>query len=103
MEYHELEKIKVTLLREMAHEQGIADATGRSKEVLVDLLAEKLGIEKPHLVIEGLDKKKVKRKISALKKERDEAIASKDHGRLKAVRRKAHHLRHQLRKAAHVK
>jgi len=102
MEYHELEKTKVTELREMAHAQGISDATGKSKEELVDLLAEKLGIAKPHLVIEGLDKKKVKKRIRAMKKERDAALAEKDHGRLKKVRRKIHHLRHRLRKAAHV-
>lgn len=103
MEYHELEKTKVTELREMAHAQGISDATGRSKEELVDLLATKLGIEKPHVVIVGLDKSKVKQRIRALKKERDEALANKDHERLHALRRKIHGLRHRLRKSATVR
>ena len=103
MEYHELEKTKVTELREMAHAQGISDATGRTKEELVDLLAEKLGIEKPHVVIVGVDKAKVKKRLRTLKKERDEALAKKDAARLAKVRRQMHALRHRLRKAALIR
>ncbi|MBP7669310.1 MAG: Rho termination factor N-terminal domain-containing protein [Candidatus Eisenbacteria bacterium] len=103
MEYHELEKTKVTELREMAHAQGITDAGKYSKEDLVDLLADKLGIEKPHLVIQGIDKRKVKKRLRALKKDRDAALAAKDRGGLKAVRRKMHRLRHKMRKAALVR
>ena len=103
MEYHELEKTKVTELREMAHAQGISDATGRTKEELVDLLAEKLGIEKPHAVIVGVDKAKVKKRLRTLKKERDEALAKKDAARLAKVRRRMHALRHRLRKAALIR
>jgi len=101
MEYHELEKTKVTQLREMAAEYpDITGVTGRSKEELVDLLAEKLGIEKPHLVASGINKQAVKAKLRGLKTERDQALEAKDALQLKRVRRKMHRLRHQLRTAA---
>ncbi len=103
MDYQELEKTKVTELREMAHGQGVADAGKYSKEDLVDLLADKLGIEKPHLVIQGIDRRKVKKRLRALAKVRDTALAGKDRAGLKAVRRRMHRLRHKMRKAALVR
>jgi hypothetical protein len=101
MDYHELEKTKVTKLREMAEEHlEIEGISGKTKEELVDLLADKLGIEKPHLVASGIGKRNVKAKIRELKVERDKALAAKDSVQLKRVRRRMHRLRHKLRKAA---
>ena len=103
MDYHELQKTTVDKLREMAHEMEVKDALGYSKEDLVDLIAEKKGIEKPHKVVVGIDKPKVKKEIRELKKERLVALENKDKAALHDVRRKLHKLRHQLRKATKVK
>jgi len=101
MDYHELEQTKVTELREMAEKYpDISGVAGKGKEELVDLLAEKLGIEKPHLVAGGIDKRAIKTKIRELKAERDRVLEAKDAPQLKRVRRKLHRLRHQLRTAA---
>ncbi len=103
MDYHELQKSTVVKLREMAQEyEDITGAVGKTKEELVDILADKLGIEKPHLEIVGINKAKVKSQIKALKVERDKALEAKDQAELKRVRRKIHKLRHKLRSSAHL-
>ncbi len=103
MDYHELQKQTVVKLREMAQEyEDITGAVGKTKEELVDILADKLGIEKPHLEIVGIDKAKIKARIKALKVERDKALEAKDRAELKGVRRKIHKLRHTLRKSAQL-
>jgi Rho termination factor, N-terminal domain len=103
MEYHDLQKTTVVKLREMAHEFGVTDASGRTKEDLVDLIAEKKGIEKPHKVVAGIDKSVIKKEIRALKKVRLEAIANKDRDALHDTQHKLHKLRHKLRKATKIK
>lgn len=100
MDYHELEKTTAGKLREMATEQtDLKGVTGMSKERLVDALADKLGIEKPHKVVVGIDKTSIKAKIRELKKQRAEALVSKDREKLHATRRELHKLRHKLHKA----
>ena len=104
MDYHELEKTTAAKLREMAQEyEDVVGASGMPKEQLVDLLADKLGIEKPHKVVVGIDKAKIKAEIRRLKKLRDKAIADKDRMELKSVRRMLHRQRHKLHKAIAVK
>ncbi|MCK4304241.1 MAG: hypothetical protein KAY24_08370 [Candidatus Eisenbacteria sp.] len=104
MHYHELEKTTAAKLREMAQEyEDIVGAAGMNKEQLVDLLADKLGIEKPHKVVVGIDKVKIKAEIRELKKLRDKAIEGKDRMEFKKVRRMLHHQRHKLHKAIKVK
>ncbi len=101
--YHDLEKLTVGKLREMAKEYD--DLTGviaMSKEQLVDELARRKGIEIPHKVVVGMDKAAVKARIKELKGVRDEAIAAKDYERLRRVRRKIHRLRHQLRRSIKI-
>ena len=103
MEYHELAKLTVAKLREMAQEYpDVKGVTGLRKEQLVDLLADKMGIEKPHKVVVGIDKKTIKAGIRALKKERDKALEAKDHAELKKVRRKLSRLRRKLHRAMKV-
>jgi len=101
MEYHELQKMTVAKLREKVHEfPEVTGASGMHKDQLIDLLCEKLGIQKPHKVALGTDKSAIKAQIHALKKERDAAIAAKDAKKLHDARRKLHHLRRALHKAA---
>jgi hypothetical protein len=103
MDYHELQKTTVSKLREMAKQyEDLEGVTGISKERLVDMLAGKMGIERPHKVVIGIDKGAIKAKIRALKKERDAALVAKDRVKLHAKRHELHKLRHQLRKATRV-
>ncbi len=103
MNYHELEKTTVDKLREMAKEYpDVEGAIGMSKEQLIDLLADKLGIEKPHKAVVGIDKATIKTGMKELKKVRDSALAEKDRAKLKTTRREMHRLRRQLRKAMKI-
>ncbi|MBD3235980.1 MAG: hypothetical protein GF330_04705 [Candidatus Eisenbacteria bacterium] len=103
MDYQELQKQTVVKLREMAKEYpDVEGASGMKKEQLVDMLCDKMGIEKPHAVAVGVDKAEIKKKIAELKKVRDEALQKKDRQTLIATRRKLHQLRRKLRKAVKV-
>lgn len=103
MNYHELHKTTVARLREMAKAYPDVEGTsGMHKEALIDLLCQRMGIEKPHKVAVGIDKTSIKQEIRVLKKKRDEAIAAHDRDALHEVRRKMHRLRHELHHATHI-
>jgi len=98
MEYRELSKLTVVKLRELAHQyEDIKGAIGMHKEDLIDILCEKMSIDKPrHVVKKGVGRRKVKAEIRQLKKARDEAIANKDRKALQRVRRKLHGKKRRL-------
>lgn len=103
MDWHELEKMKVTDLREMAKEK--LEATGTSamhKAELVEALAKAMGIDKPHKVAQGKGKTEIKQRIRALKQERSEALLAHDHDALHATRHEIQKLKRKLRKMARV-
>jgi hypothetical protein len=103
MDWHELHKKKVTQLRGMAQEQGVTGTSGMNKDALVELLAEKLGIERPHLVVtDASAKKEAKARIKALKVERQAALEAGDHTELKRLRRTIHRQKRSLRKMAEL-
>lgn len=103
MDWHELEKKKVDELRELAKSQaGIEGTTGLHKDQLVEIVAKAMGIEKPHLVAEGVDKKTVKRKIRSLKAEVVAALEAKDRAAAKRRRKQIHRLKRRIRRAAHL-
>ncbi len=104
MDWHELQKHKVDELRAMMKEHlpEVTGVTAMKKEQLIELLAEKLGIERPHKVVTGIDKSAVKARIRELKKLREEALAAGDRESLVRHRRAIHHLKRQLRKAARL-
>jgi Rho termination factor, N-terminal domain len=102
MDWHELMKKKVTELRDMGKEHGIEGTIGLTKDKLVEALATKLGIEKPHLVVAGAAKSVIKQKIHALRLEVDQAVAAKDHKLVHEKRRRIHHLKRQIRRGAHL-
>jgi len=102
--YEELKKKKVSELREIAagieHEE-LKGYTQLNKDHLLKALCKALGIDMfEHHIAKGSEKAKIKSKIKALKTKRDEAIAARNRGELKLVRRKIHHLRRSLRKTA---
>jgi hypothetical protein len=102
MDWHELAKKKVTELRELGHEKGMQGTSAMTKDVLVEKLAELLGIDKPHLVADGEEKAKIKAKIRELKVKRQEALEAGDRVQLKRARRKINRLKRRIRRNAHL-
>ena len=101
MDYHDLQKTRVVDLREMMKEHlpDEKGTTGLKKEQLVDLLAAKLGIEKPHKhVAAGLGKRAIKAEIRELKVKRQAALEAKETGDLKKYRRQIHRRKRRLRR-----
>ena len=102
MDWHELSKKKVTDLREIAKEKGMVGATGYQKDELVSILAEHLGITRPHKVVDAADKAEIKAKIRELKVERAAALEAGDKEKLHQTRRQIHRLKRKVRKMAHL-
>jgi len=103
MDWHELNKTRVKDLREMMgeHLPEVTGITAMKKDQLVELLAEKLDIEKPHkTVATGLGKGALKAQIRDLKELRQQALEAKDHAELKKHRRAIHRLKRRLRRMA---
>ena len=74
--------------------QGQGHAT-----VFPQIMADKLGIEKPHkIVAAGLGKRAIKAEIRELKLKRQAALEAKDHAELKKYRRKIHRRKRRLRR-----
>lgn len=102
--WEELHKTPVKKLREIA--EGLGDHeelhgySTMHKEDLVPALCHVLGIEDhAHHEVVGINKAAIKKRIRALKKERDEALAAGDSVELKRVRRKIHRLKRKIHKA----
>jgi hypothetical protein len=101
VDWHELNKHRVADLRDMMKEHlpEVTGITQMKKEQLVELLADKLEIERPHKVVAGIDKAEIKAQIRALKLKRDTALEAHDHAELKKQRRAIHNLKRKLRRA----
>jgi hypothetical protein len=103
MDWHELEKMKVTDLRELAKEKTqIEGLSGLHKDELVEAIAHALGIERPHKVVHSAQKTKIKQAIRAAKVKRDEAEAAKNRTAFLAARVELRKLRRRLRRMAQV-
>ena len=102
--YEELSKMTVAELREIAKDldhEAVQGSTQMNKEHLLPALCTALGIEThAHHVVVGIDKPRIKSKIRQLKSQRDEAVKSGDHDRLRRVRRRVHRLKRRIRRAA---
>lgn len=101
--FEELKKKTVADLRKIAAEiehEAVQGYTQLNKDHLLDALCTALGIDKhAHHEVVGVDKTKIKKKIRALKKKRDQALEAKDHAALKEVRKAIKHQKKILRKA----
>jgi hypothetical protein len=103
MDWHELEKMKVTDLREMAKEKlQMEGVSAKHKDELVEALANAMGIERPHKVAMGGAKTKIKQEIRALKAKRAEALEQHDHEALHKTRHDIHKLKRKLRRMARL-
>lgn len=101
MEYHDLQKTRVTDLREMMKEHlpEVVGVVGMKKEELIERLADKLGIERPHKhVAAGLGKRTIKAEIRELKARRQAALEARDSAELKKFRRLIHRRKRRLRR-----
>jgi hypothetical protein len=101
MDYQEIKKMTAVKLREeiasrFPEEKGVS---GMKKEQLVDLLADRLGIEKHAHGDVAIDKTAIKQKIRTLKKERDAALQAKDGAKLHEIQHAIHKQKHILRRA----
>lgn len=101
MEWHDLEKMKVNELRDLAKEKTtIEGLTGLSKEKLVEAVAHAMGMHKPHKVVMGQEKADTRHRLKELRVQIAAALEKHDHELLKALRHNAHGLRHKLRRQA---
>jgi protein-arginine kinase activator protein McsA len=101
--YDQLKAMKVTELRTIAQgveNESLAGYTVMHKEQLLPVLCKVLGVEAPHHVAHGPAKFKIKQTIRALKKQRGEAVAAKDGGKLADIRHRIHSMKRQLRRMA---
>ena len=101
MDFHELKGMTVAQLREVAKELG--GITGSSQMRKGDLLKDickhlKLDVHEHHEVV-GVDKASIKRRIQALKEQRDVALNAHNHQELKNVRRQIHKLKRRIHRA----
>ncbi|MGB6031817.1 MAG: hypothetical protein WBH55_03200 [Bacteroidota bacterium] len=101
--YEELKAMKVAQLREIAdgiQHEAVGGHSTMHKDKLLPALCVALGIEAhEHHEVVGIDKKKVKIEIRALKKKRDEALAGKDRKAFKETLHEIHQLKNKLRRA----
>ena len=98
MELSDLEKKTVSELREMAGQyDDLVGVTGMKKDHLIDVLCQKMGIEKKHALPKGTGRRDLKDRIAVLKKRRDEALASHDRMALKRARVLIRRTKHRLR------
>jgi len=101
--YHDLHAMTVAQLREIAanvDHVAVHGYTTMHKDPLVLALCEAFGIEaREHHEVVGVDKARIKKKIRALRAERDVAQAAGDRETTKRIRRDIHRLKHRLRRA----
>lgn len=101
--YEELKGKTVAELREIAagiQHEAVQGYTQLNKDQLLPAICKALGLEMhAHHHVVGIDKTAIKTKIHALKKKRDEILASKDRAELKGVLRQIHDLKRQIRRA----
>ncbi len=102
--FEELKKKTVAELRDIAAEmeqEAVQGYTQMNKDHLLKALCNALGIDMyEHHVASDAHKTEIKAQIKELKKKRDEALTSHKKDGLRDIRRKIHHLKRVLRKAA---
>ncbi len=87
MDLQELEHKTVNDLREMAKAyEDIKGTSGMKKEELLQVLCEKLGIDRHEHVPEGIGRRKLRQEIKALRVKRDAALEAGDAAALASVR-----------------
>ena len=104
--YEDLKHKTIADLREIARgldHEAVKGFSQLNKEHLLPGLCAALGIDahEHHHVIGGFDKRAAKKKLRALRTEKQSALKTGDRARVKALRRRIHRINHQIR--AHVR
>jgi hypothetical protein len=101
--FEELKGKTVAEMREIAkgiEHEAVKGATQMNKDHLLKALCTALGIEMhAHHQVVGIDKSAIKLKIRALRKKRDEILASDDRAELGVVLRQIHAFKRTIRRA----
>ena len=101
--FEELKGKTVAEMREIAKDiehEAVKGATQMNKDHLLKALCTALGIEMhAHHQVVGIDKSAIKLKIRALRKKRDEILASDDRAELGVVLRQIHAFKRTIRRA----
>jgi len=100
--YHELKEMNIGQLREIAKDlkhEAVQGYTQLNKEHLLVALCAALNVPlHEHHDAAGIDKAAIKARMRALKKDREAALESGDHDKLREVRRNIHDLNRQIKK-----
>ena len=103
MEFKELEKLTVVKLREEASKfEDLKGVSGMNKPQLIDVLCQKLGIERPHADVEGIDKPTIKGRLKELQAKRKQALADRNHETLVDLRMRIKRYKRMLKKHTHA-
>lgn len=98
--FEELKHSSVAHLREIAEgieNEAVQGYTQMNKDHLLQAICTALGIEMhAHHEVVGIDKATVKRRIKALREQRDAALEAHDAVLLKRARRRLHRLKRRL-------
>ncbi|MFC1568763.1 Rho termination factor N-terminal domain-containing protein [bacterium] len=101
--FKELKHMKVAELREIAagmDSEEVEGYTQLNKDHLLEAICKALHIEMhEHHEVVGVDKASIKAKIRTLKKDRDQALETKDKEKLLKVRKDIKILKNELRRA----
>ncbi|MCP4214111.1 MAG: hypothetical protein GY765_05615 [bacterium] len=101
--YAELKKKTVNELRKIAsgiEHDAVQGYTQLNKEHLLVSLCNALGLDTfEHHKAVGINKTKIKKQIKALKKKRDDLLATKDRKELKGILDRIHSFKRKLHKA----
>ncbi len=103
MEFKELEKLTVVKLREEASKfEDLKGVSGMKKPQLIDALCQKLGIERPHAKVDGIDKPTLKGRLKELQAKRKQALADRNHETLVDLRMRIKRYKRMLKKHTHA-
>lgn len=101
--YEDIKGMTVAQLREVAadiDDEAVRGYTQLHKDELIHAICTALNLQEVvHHEVVGVDKASIKRRIRALKKERDAALQAHDSTELKKVRRQIHRLKRRIHKA----
>jgi hypothetical protein len=102
--YEDLKKRTIAELRELAgtlQHDAVQGYTQMNKDHLLPALCAALGIDAhEHHAAALAQKNAVKRQLSELREARDKAMSEGDRAALQSLRRRYHHLNHELRRSA---
>jgi len=106
MEFKDLEKMTIVQLREEAAKfEDLKDVSSMKKPQLIDVLCQKLEIERPHAEVAevgGFDKPSIKGRLKELQAKRKQALADRNHETFSDLRMRIKKYKRMLKKHSHA-